>query len=172
MQGRPARRAHERSLKSSLLASVAPLAPRARSIIQCCGPCIAPINSPILDAVPWLLATLDRGPCCMICIVISRSARVGLTRARSLALRSFGVHMHFCYIFGGVRDPRALLVKVKDTGIVSALPGLILFCLTIQFLIYISSISSILFYSRILLDTNFHTLYVVLSWCSVGRCCE
>jgi hypothetical protein len=54
-------------------------------------------------------------------------------------LSSFGacwcvsICLHACHIFGGVIRARYLL-RLKIRGIVSALPDLILFCLTIQFL--------------------------------------
>jgi len=82
----------------------------------------------------------------MISNISVGAARVGLTRAaRSLSLHSVrvGVHMLACmpaYIWR--RDPRALLVKVKDTGDRICTPRFdpILFDQPVFIVVYFSSI--------------------------------
>jgi len=72
----------------------------------------------------------------MISNISVGAARVGLTRAALIFIRCVlvSICLHACqHIFGGVIRVRYLL-RLKIRGIVSALPDLILFCLTNQFL--------------------------------------
>ena len=79
----------------------------------------------------------------MISNISVGAARVGLTRAALIFIRCVlvSICIHACYIFAG-RHPRALLVKVKDTGIVSATPIFdpILFDQPVFIVVYFSSI--------------------------------